>query len=157
MTDLQTPREYLFSLGLAKMGRGKFSAAAHDALAKAVADGMQFKDVTVVKAPVAVVTKSDNNVKPVKTETVKVSTKPADRPNARIVDGLMVEAAPRYMHDNYIANDIDDTKIKKTWKDTCNGCGYSIRWCLCASGPSVFSLVDLSTSLRLATVGKVSA
>ena len=41
----QTAREYLVGLGLAKAGaRGKFSADAHKALKKALADGVKFSD-----------------------------------------------------------------------------------------------------------------
>lgn len=40
---MQTEREYLVSLGLAKEGRGKFSNAAKEALVSARAEGMTFK------------------------------------------------------------------------------------------------------------------
>jgi len=45
----QTPREYLVGLGLAKPGRGMFSAAAHAALTEAKAKGVVFAEP--VKAP----------------------------------------------------------------------------------------------------------
>lgn len=41
---MQSKREYLVSLGLAKEGRGKFSNAAKEALVKAEAEGMEFSD-----------------------------------------------------------------------------------------------------------------
>lgn len=43
---MQTEREYLYSIGLTKAptGRGRFSGAAHEALAKARAEGVQFKE-----------------------------------------------------------------------------------------------------------------
>jgi len=43
---MQTKREYLVTLGLAKPGRGKFSNDAKAALAKAEGEGVKFKDVT---------------------------------------------------------------------------------------------------------------
>lgn len=45
---MQTAREYLFGKGLAKAptGRGRFSAAAHEALAEARKAGIQFSDDT---------------------------------------------------------------------------------------------------------------
>jgi hypothetical protein len=47
---MQSRREYAHSLGLAKLGRGKFSAAAKEAIAKAEAEGMRFSDSgTVVR------------------------------------------------------------------------------------------------------------
>lgn len=44
---MQSKREYLVGLGLAKPGRGKFSNAAKEALAKAEAEGMKFSDNSV--------------------------------------------------------------------------------------------------------------
>ena len=53
---MATQREYLVSLGLATPGRGRFSNAAKEALAKAIAEGKIFDDVTVpvVKAKITV-------------------------------------------------------------------------------------------------------
>lgn len=42
---MQTRREYLVGLGLAKDGRGKLSNAAHAAIAEAVGNGVQFSDL----------------------------------------------------------------------------------------------------------------
>lgn len=41
---MQTKRDYLVGLGLAKPGRGKFSNVAKEALAKAESKGMKFAD-----------------------------------------------------------------------------------------------------------------
>lgn len=65
---MATMREYLVSLGLAKPGRGRFSGDAKAALAKAIAEGMTFDDVT---APA----KSEKTEKSVKMKTV--GAKPA--------------------------------------------------------------------------------
>lgn len=43
---MQSKRDYLVGLGLAKAGRGKFSNAGKEALAKAEAEGMKFSDST---------------------------------------------------------------------------------------------------------------
>lgn len=43
-TQLETRRDYLVRLGLAKPGRGKFSNVAKDALAKADESGVEFLD-----------------------------------------------------------------------------------------------------------------
>lgn len=55
---MQSKRDYLVGLGLAKPGRGKFSNAAKEALSKAEASGMKFSDAT---APVKA---TGNPVKP---------------------------------------------------------------------------------------------
>lgn len=47
---MQTKREYLVGLGLAKPGRGKFSNDAKKALAEAEAKGIKFSDI-VTKIP----------------------------------------------------------------------------------------------------------
>lgn len=54
-------REWLVSQGLAKPGRGKFSNAAKEALAKAEAEGIVFSDA----APTTTAPKSDAQVAPV--------------------------------------------------------------------------------------------
>jgi hypothetical protein len=46
---MQSKRDYLVGLGLAKPGRGKFSNAAKEALAKAEAAGTKFSDATVIQ------------------------------------------------------------------------------------------------------------
>ena len=66
MSDLLTPRAYLVTLGLAKEGRGKFSAAGHAALEAAKAAGTVFAEPV---KPVA---------KPRVAKTVKVDLTSAD-------------------------------------------------------------------------------
>lgn len=48
---MTTQREYLASLGLAKMGRGRFSVEAKAALARAVSEGMSFSDLAPAVKP----------------------------------------------------------------------------------------------------------
>jgi hypothetical protein len=57
-STMLTQRAYLVSLGLAKDGRGKFSNAAKDALAKAIEQGMEFSDPTPAAKPKKVLTTS---------------------------------------------------------------------------------------------------
>ena len=59
---MQSKRDYLVGLGLAKPGRGKFSNAAKDALAKAVADGVKFSDGEAQSSPI--VKPADTTPKP---------------------------------------------------------------------------------------------
>lgn len=68
-----TEREYLVSLGLAKPGRGRFSSAAKEALAKAKADGMTFEG----PAPAKQVAKAS---KPKPTTPKDSSPEPKDKP-----------------------------------------------------------------------------
>lgn len=49
---METRREYAIRLGLAKEGRGRLSAAAHEAINEALAKGMRFSDVPVSDTPV---------------------------------------------------------------------------------------------------------
>jgi len=153
-----TMRDYLVGLNLAKPGRGKFSAAAHEALAKARAEGMIFDEpVKPVKVDKPKTVSTDVAVEDVKTvPTQTVALKNVERPAARNFGGMMVEAPPRYMHSDYIATDTDGSKIKKTFRDICCGCQYSIRWCRCSGGPTIFSVADTVTVLRLSTVGKAA-
>lgn len=62
---MQSKRDYLVSKGLAKPGRGKFSNAAKEALAKAEAEGMKFADTAPVKSTGnRVEKKTDTEIKP---------------------------------------------------------------------------------------------
>ena len=70
-----TKREWLVQKGLAKPGRGKFSKAAHDALAQAVKDGVVFDEPAApVKSDKAVTVKRSAPKEP----TVKVEKSTAD-------------------------------------------------------------------------------
>lgn len=58
---MQSRRDYLVSLGLAKPGRGKFSTVAKEALVKAEQSGMKFSDAPTTQSTPVV--KSDAPVK----------------------------------------------------------------------------------------------
>lgn len=104
MSKTQTAREYLVSLGLAKAGRGKFSTAAHEALAKAIASGMEFTDTAR--------TPSTPRLAKVKKSTEFAYETPAMTwPNGTA---------------KYKA-----TGKKLSMKESCNGCGYALYWCEC--------------------------
>ena len=70
---MMTEREYLHSIGLTKAptGRGRFSREAHAALAKARANGMEFKSNAPVAGPKRIVKSSPKSeiVKSTSTET----------------------------------------------------------------------------------------
>jgi hypothetical protein len=68
---MQTEREYLVGLGLAKEGRGKFSNVAKEALTKAKAEGMTFKSTGPTRSSVPTVTSTETaggGQTPVKTD-----------------------------------------------------------------------------------------
>lgn len=71
---MQTKRDYLVGLGLAKPGRGKFSNAAKEALAKAEAGGMKFSDTGPTKNTRPETAPTENATKnPVRTESAAES------------------------------------------------------------------------------------
>lgn len=73
---MQTKREWLVSQGLAKPGRGKFSNAAKEALAKAEASGVKFSDV-VTKVPAPTGNPTEKSV-PVQSATESPYLYPSD-------------------------------------------------------------------------------
>lgn len=108
---MQTRREYLVSLGLAKDGRGKFSTAAKAELDIARSKGVKFSDevVTVVAQPTG----------EVKTE---VKVKPKNEPTAwKSPDEY------RYPEANYVAHVMRDGKRESvSLREACQGCGLSL-------------------------------
>jgi len=164
-----TEREYLVSLGLAKPGRGRFSAAAKAALDEAKSKGKTFDDTKPSS------TKSTPRAKPA---TSKPEAKPEQKPetdetpapkwDAKAVrkwaeaQGIEVPSRgrlPKDVLEAYAKSDnpeeakakveetyydppqtttaskfygrVGDIIITRTWKDACNGCGYSLRFHTC--------------------------
>ena len=108
---MATRREYLVSLGLAKEGRGRFSQAAKDALAKAENDGMVFDD----PAPAA---KGPTERKPKeKSESVKSS-------------GVLVMPARRYPEGTRFQGYVDGKKFTVNDRQAC-ACLVSLAYCRC--------------------------
>lgn len=105
---MQTKREYLVGLGLAKEGRGKFSNAAKEALAKAEASGMKFSDAT--------------GPAPVRPAAPKGEAKPA--PSAAS-DSLYVSPSDfRFPEDDYKAVGTDGKTY--SMRECCNNCRASL-------------------------------
>jgi hypothetical protein len=164
-----TQRAYLVSLGLAKDGRGKFSNAAKDALAKAIEQGMTFSDPVVSVKPRTVLSTSVKapqtpRIDP-KTFDPKVVRSWAQKAGIEVsnrgrihqsiiakylaevgdnaptrqsdYDSFRPEAARVRNADIYVGT-YEGNAIRKTFKDCCNSCGYSIGWCYCPNGPLAF-------------------
>lgn len=113
---MQTARAYLHTLGLTKSptGRGRFSAEAHDALAKARKGGTVFSD----DAPKAVKPKTVK-VPKAKTETVKVDTKKVDPKAVREwagKNGISIGARGRIHADvisRYLSEVTEDEQVER--------------------------------------------
>lgn len=105
---MTTKRDYLIGLGLAKPGRGKFSNAAKDAIAKAEADGTIFSDSSAsVPAP---------KVKAAKVVEPKVSNSDP---------GVMLnEDLPHFGVDFFYRK--DGKKKPLSNRTACMNCGYSL-------------------------------
>ena len=118
---MATAREWLVSQGLAKPGRGKFSKAAHQALAKALGEGIKFSDYP----------KSAN---PAPVKTVKATgDKPAPTPvKSSSVPDVMFEDEYRYPEADYQAVRFEDgKKIVHSMREVCNNCRVSLVMCGC--------------------------
>lgn len=83
---MATEREYLVTLGLAKEGRGRFSAEAKDALAKAKKGGMSF-DKTVAE-----LAKEARESKPKRVAKPTVTVEKVDRPSQDMYDAKAVRS-----------------------------------------------------------------
>lgn len=118
---MQTKRDYLVGLGLAKPGRGKFSNAAKEALAKAEREGVKFADVTPVKPRPETPTK----------ESATGNPAPRTSPG----DSLYLSPSDfRFPENEYVAVAGDGTKY--SMRECCNTCKVSLTNHAC-SNPSV--------------------
>lgn len=104
-----TRREFLVSKGLAKEGRGKFSTAAKDALAAAIAAGTVFDDM--VETPKPVKEKSD---KPAPRPTTAI----AELPEYRFTEGVNV------------AREVESGKVRSL-REVCKTLCVSLLVCPC--------------------------
>lgn len=119
---MQTRREYLADLGLAKIGRGKFSTAAKAQLDKARSEGIKFSDEVVTEV-----------VKPTGEKTTEVKTKPkgADfTPWVSPDDYRFPEAEYRAVA--WVAG----KRVVYGMREACNNCGASLTNHICNT-PSV--------------------
>lgn len=114
---MQTKREYLVSLGLAKEGRGKFSNAAKEALVKAEAKGITFADVV----PVTVKKATKNATGGVTDKSPVTETRPETKPG----DSLYLSPCDfRFPEDQYVA--VDGNGKKYSMRECCNTCMVSL-------------------------------
>lgn len=107
---MTTKREYAISLGLAKPGRGRMSAAAHDAINKAISEGMTFSDT--LKAPA---------------KTEKAPAAKATQDNSVIAPTAAIREPNGYSF-FYMEG---GKKRKVSNRTACYNCGYSVGWHLC--------------------------
>lgn len=114
---MQSKRDYLVGLGLAKPGRGKFSNAGKQAIAEAEANGMRFSD-SVPETP-AVVKGSGKTT----TSHVPAPTKPGQAP-------FLAYTCPsdfRYPEGEWQAYvTVDGKKKPVSLRECCNTCRVSL-------------------------------
>lgn len=141
---MATKREYLVTLGLAKDGRGKFSAAAHAALDAAIANGVVFDEP--VKPEPKPRKAAAPKPKPALTLVKPASSKPArtieteDANGKRTTITFEPEAGPRPIvrpeRTLYAISPspVGATHIRIAY-DLCQRCAYSVQTCTCTAGP----------------------
>lgn len=108
-----TRKDYAISKGLAKPGKGRMSLAAHEAVDKAIADGMTFSDYRVSKTP--------------QKGTESVSEGPQDQ-----VENPYADAFWRYPLDQQFTYTHEGKTRVINGRGVCRGCGYSLVGHLCS-------------------------
>lgn len=128
---MQTKREYLVSLGLAKPGRGKFSGAGKEALAAAEAKGMSFSDTAPVKS--------------VKATTEKVEkAAPVDAGNTP----YLTQDEYRFPEKEYRGISFDGGKRKEvSLRECCNTCKVSLVNHMC-DRPTIYNNMTVKIERR---------
>lgn len=106
-------RDYLVSKGLAKPGRGRFSATAKAELVQAISEGKVFSDFTIEKPTGAARTPK------------AVAAKPP--PGTKVIE----ELAP-YRYEESTHKAVDATGGVYSLRSACFHCGYSLVVCPCA-------------------------
>lgn len=109
-----TKREYAISKGLAQPGRGRLSRDAHDAIAKAEAEGMVFDDTTVVVRQKAL------DVPVVNTE------KAVDKGPKDSIENPFADAYMRYEQTQEFVYDEGGREFTISCRPACMNCGYSL-------------------------------
>lgn len=132
---MQTRREYAASLGLAQVGaRGKFSNAAKEAIAKAEAEGIRFKDTGA--AP---------TVKPV------AGGQKEESPVAKSDPGQSLYICPsdfRFPEEEYVAVERSGGKrILHGMRECCNNCKVSLVNHAC-NAPSIHGNIPVTIERR---------
>lgn len=142
MAELMTEREYAHSLGLAKLGRGKFSSEAKAAIAKAKAEGMEFRSTAYVptgkprgrKANPVSATHVITNLKTTSESGEVTDNVIKQRPKVSEVKAPAPKAASARTREETVMHAISkgmcpghsDLVITL---DSCAGCGHSISRC----------------------------
>ena len=111
-------RDYAISLGLAKPGRGRMSRAAHEAIAKAEAEGKTFSD------------------SPVKSDSPKSNSDSADKPdsvksNSEPKDFFGPTPNPIYNGGWYVVE--NGKRVDVSGKEVCRNCMCSLDYHRCDS------------------------
>lgn len=135
---MQTRRDYLVSLGLAKPGRGKFSNDAKQALVKARAEGVKFSDddAPVKSAPVSLV-KGDAPVK----ETTAPKSEAGMTP-------YLTPDEYRFPEREYRGITFDNGKRKEvSLRECCNTCRVSLVNHMCDS-PTILAGISVKIERR---------
>ena len=128
---MQSAREYLFAQGLAKMGRGRFSAEAKAALAQAMSSGEVFSDYSQT-SPTAVPLRN--------AATPTVRTARVTKTNSHVAVKIQVQEVQRTESFMSITEKNGTLVVLSDCK-----CGKSIRMCKCASGPVPPSYLDVAS------------
>ncbi len=118
---MATKREYLIDLNLAKPGRGRFSRAALDALAKAESEGVVF-DEPVVVGKVAAPASSDASDR--KSPGFGYKPEPG---------GIRPVRPPQIRIRDISAMYATDADGRELMFQTCRGCGYHVSFCTCVN------------------------
>lgn len=129
---MKTEREWLVEKGLAKPGRGKFSNAAKEALAKAKAEGVEFKS-TGPKPPVIAergVSKED-------------AAKPAG------LSDYLWPSDFRYPEAEYVAvaRDENGKRVLHSMRECCNTCRVSLTNHGC-DNPTILGMIPVKIEAR---------
>lgn len=111
-------RDYAISLGLAKPGRGRLSREAHEAIAKAEAEGKTFSDSPIKTRSI----KSDSN-----SESESVSVKSDSEPK----DFFGPTPNPIYNGGWYVVE--DGKRVDVSGKEVCRNCMCSLDYHRCDS------------------------
>lgn len=129
MTQLQTRKQYAHSLGLANLGRGRMSAAAHEAIAKAEANGMCFAETKPPKM---------TRTKPREVAVPKAASDKPKREPVLSEEGLMIEAPRTYGDEAYWTYENAKGKtIKVNGIQVCTHCKHSLFWHRCSEPSAV--------------------
>lgn len=128
---MQSKREYAIAKGLAQPGRGRMSRAAWDAIKEARKKGIQFSDTSEEKA---------------KARTAALERREALRDEkakerqSRETTGVQATAPPRPDRPNgiYVFENPDGSQFKRSHATACVACSYSLQWCYCVDGPTLF-------------------